>query len=331
MQSGAGVRLDGSITAADIVVYLRSRHGIKVNEATVQDLIFRQLAGSTVETDPPVLDLCQLVSLLLIPNIVEASHDKTLGSKMIEPLLTILQSYQKDPSEKLDRDVLRKVFALHDGFFDISDDVLDDMLAVADSSVLDALSSDLGGFDLTWKDQLTTNMEDALQVQKASNLDPENSSASILKETMDCPFQKIHTASFIDFCAETYRRPLYVVCLFACAIINYFAYVYATNDGSWADIECGAMSDVVCGIIQGLLTWLAIMIQLTVLGIIFIGFGSLGNRTYHKKSWLTACSLLISIVVIILTAIIPFFVVRSPFKMFYCMKTSFPIITGFVA
>jgi hypothetical protein len=53
------------------------------------------------------------------------------------------------------------------------------------------------------------------------------------------------------------------------------------------------------------------MIQLTVLGIFFIGFGSFGNRANHKKSWLTVCALLISTAVIILTTIVPFFVVSA--------------------
>jgi hypothetical protein len=202
MQSGDGLRSDGSIIAADIAVYLRSRHGIKVEEATIQDLIFRQLAGSITDTNDPVLDLCQLVSLLLIPNFVEASQDKTLGPKMIEPLLTSLQCYQKDPSEKLNRDVLRKGFAMYTDFVTLSDDLLDEMLAVADSSLLDALSSDVGGFDLKWKDQLTTNMEDATKVKMASNFDPQNSSASIVGKATSRSFKKIHTASFIDFCAD---------------------------------------------------------------------------------------------------------------------------------
>jgi hypothetical protein len=80
-------------------------------------------------------------------------------------------------------------------------------------------------------------------------------------------FLQLHS---FDYSADTYRRSLFVACLFACGIITYFAYVYGT-DGTWAEVQCGKMSELVCGLVQGLVTWAAIMVQLTVLGLFFIG------------------------------------------------------------
>jgi hypothetical protein len=300
MQTGNGLRADGSIEASDIVFYLCSRHGLTVDECTVQDLILRQLAGPTTQAEKPVLDLCQFVALLLIPKFLEACQDKDLSQKLLHPFVTTLQSFQDDQG-KLSRDALREMLANYDEFV-TDDELLDDMIAIIDGSLLDALSSDVGIYDLSWKNHYTTHLEDATAVEKDSVEKAPNHAV---------PFHRFFTASFIDYSADTYRRPLYVACLFACGIINYFAYVFGTDDGSWAEVNCGKMSELVCGLVQGLVSWAAIMVQLTTLGIFFIAFGSLGNGLSTCKTWLKFMGSVLSIGVIYLTTITPYFVVSQ--------------------
>jgi hypothetical protein len=303
MQSGNGLRADGSIEASDIVLYLCSRHGLTVDELTVQDLVLRQLAGPTRHTDKPVLDICQFVAMLLIPKFREACQDKVLSQKMLQPFITTIHSFRDDQG-KLSRDALREILSSYEEF-DTDDELLDEMIAIVDKSLLNALSSDVGIYDLSWKNHYTTHLEDATGVENDSVEKAPNHAAL---------FNRFFTASFIDFSADTYRRPVYVACLFACGIINYFAYVYGTDDGNWAEVPCGNMSELVCGIIQGLASWAAIMVQLTTLGIFFIAFGSLGNGLSQCKTWLTFVGLVSSMGVIFLTTITPYFVVSQPVK-----------------
>jgi hypothetical protein len=186
MQTSNGLRVKGSIEASDIVMYLCSRHGLTVDECNVQDLILRQLAGPTTQVEKPVLDLCQLVALLLIPKFLEACQDKDLSQKMLQPFITTLQSFQ-DGQGKLSRDALREMFASYDEVV-TDEELLDDMIASIDDSLLHALSSDVGIYDLSWKNHYTTHFDDAAAVEKDSAETAPNHAV---------PFQRFFTASFI--------------------------------------------------------------------------------------------------------------------------------------
>ena len=91
------IRSSGSIKAVDIVVYLKSRHGIIVSEGVIDQLIITELAGqikNDTQSSPSdenikerkatgkekraiedslriPLDICQLTAILLIPELLE--------------------------------------------------------------------------------------------------------------------------------------------------------------------------------------------------------------------------------------------------------------------
>jgi hypothetical protein len=93
LQSGSNLRSDGTIQAIDVALYLQSRHGIDVSTKYIEEHLFPELGGSSssssntcsstsssgggddVPTDAggptPFLDICQLLSITLIPYFLE--------------------------------------------------------------------------------------------------------------------------------------------------------------------------------------------------------------------------------------------------------------------
>jgi hypothetical protein len=146
------------------------------------------------------------------------------------------------------------------------------------------------------------------------------------------PLMRSYTAPNIDFYADTHRRPFYVTAIWVCCVTLYFAYVWGANgaetvevvneeDGTnttitvtWSTVQnCNERySDLACPIINGITAFLAVFIQLTVLGVPFIFFGTLGASVYaDQQHWLgTVARLLMGMITIIVMAILPFYRVR---------------------
>jgi hypothetical protein len=116
------------------------------------------------------------------------------------------------------------------------------------------------------------------------------------------------TLPSIDYAADTFRRPFFVMVLWAGGIAAHFAYVLSI-EGDWLRADCaGSVSG--CAIANGIVRWLAVFFQLVLLGVPFIVLGSLGNSVYVQDStWRTVVALSLGISVIALFTVVPFFMV----------------------
>jgi len=163
---------------------------------------------------------------------------------------------------KLTRKSLRAVFESYDEF-GISDDALDAMIQIAgDGNLEQALTGDLGQFNLEWKNQYATNLEKVLRLEP--NLVPEQSfdAENAPKNMKDTSLlrQKV-TAPFVDFIAENYRRSSFVMLLWGAGILTYIAYIFGVTDKKsqdyWAEVKCDdKLSESGCAIVKGIVTWL---------------------------------------------------------------------------
>jgi hypothetical protein len=74
-QTGTTLRGDGSITSADIALFLISRYGISVDENEITNTIMKGFGGGGIsEADGDTLDLTELVAMLLIPTLVRTKR-----------------------------------------------------------------------------------------------------------------------------------------------------------------------------------------------------------------------------------------------------------------
>ena len=103
-QTGDEIRENGSIRAADISLYLLSRHGIKISPEEVQRILFTHIIGTTSSTcsrksaaeqnekdnsDGHVecLDLIEIIALIFIPTFCKMtiSEENAQGLEKISP------------------------------------------------------------------------------------------------------------------------------------------------------------------------------------------------------------------------------------------------------
>ena len=91
-QTAPQARTDGSLDAADIRYYLRSRFGVQVTLDTVRETILQGLGGS--DETGEVIDLMELVAILVIPYLVKAdkiSRGERLPDDMIQPKTHVMK------------------------------------------------------------------------------------------------------------------------------------------------------------------------------------------------------------------------------------------------
>eukprot|EP00977_Amphora_coffeiformis_P021255 scaffold9085_cov215-Amphora_coffeaeformis.AAC.23 len=100
-QTAAVVRRDGSIDAADIKVFLRSRFGIEVTHREVCDTILQGMGGGN--DDEQVLDLMEVVAILLIPVLRKAAASSATSQSQTSTI------HNNMPPENLIQSVLEMI------------------------------------------------------------------------------------------------------------------------------------------------------------------------------------------------------------------------------
>ena len=279
------LRTSGTIIAADIAIYLKSRHGMIVSNEVIDRLILTELAGQIQDepikeilcTDPKkkrkekyadeseqevhlAMDIGQMTAILLIPQLIEASETRDM--KVFAPFRDFITSCMKDG--KITGPILREIFASVNEYI-VSDQVITEMLELANrpESLILALVSDV----LLYKDH--DNVSKAPKLIKEIS-DPSNNGLSITT---------VFTAPFIDSSADTFRRPSFGMQLWTTGIAAYFAYV--TTDGRWITAKCESGS-IGCSIASGVAAWFSVFLQIAALGVPYILLGSLSNAYYPK-------------------------------------------------
>jgi hypothetical protein len=217
MQTASVIRTNGSIDADDISLYLKSRYGVVVDKATVRQKIVQELAGQTGESCE-YLDICQFVSVLLIPFLVEETEDAPAG-KNSESMDFFFRSLfpGKDAIVTVDR--LRSVFESFTEL-NVSDKLVKEMVEVAGGTrptMGNALAGDVLDYRSEWKDRKSLNYDDVLRSSMSDRVTIGGNQTQRKESPQEeSRLTRIYTAPSVDYVAETYKRPLFVMALWVC-------------------------------------------------------------------------------------------------------------------
>jgi hypothetical protein len=311
------LRTSGTIKAADVVLYLKSRHGISVAEETIDRFILTDLAGQTQnnlftkettvqpsrKSDADVgvaLDICQLTSILLIPELLEGSEGTDF--KIVVPFRDAVVAVMKDDS-MITEITLRELFE-GVGEFNVADEVLHDMLHLArrPEYLIDALVSDIALYKDYQEISCTSKLRTSISNPKPSSQSPEEAKGMVVTAST------IHTAPSIDFSSDTFRRPLFGMLLWTAGIAAYFAYVLKADGRSWVQPKCDS-DTTACNIAIGIMSWLSVFLQLVCLGLPYIFLGSIGNADFGYGKVVRFLTLVISMVTVFWVTIFTYFYV----------------------
>jgi hypothetical protein len=244
-------------TAADIVAFLVSRHGIAVEEDGdfVQKQVLVDLAGEPEEDPKHVLDLRQVVALLTLPNLakVSAADDAADMEKYFGKVWNVILKdlgYADMETPTLTVELVTAILETY-GEFNVPKEVIQEMVEAAGGEgepftadiFRSALVADTQLFDTQWEHSETTHWEDVFRLdekamltktksQRASEVraftDDLTSSHHALDEEMpdiDVPLdkaRKVWTLGAIDQTADTFRSTAFIVLLWLSAILTYF-------------------------------------------------------------------------------------------------------------
>jgi hypothetical protein len=331
------IRASGSVKAVDIVVYLKSRHGLIVSEEVIDQYIITELAGQ-IQNDVPLkplinddydddnagdiatkkvtskerkaieeslripLDICQLTTILMIPELLEESESmnlkifslfrETVEASMIDGVMT--------------RSSLRELFESVNECH-VSDEVIDEMLELTNRTegLIDALVTDLHLYKEHEDVSNAPFLVQALSNPPVQSLHPSPKDTPSSSNAVNAT--SIYTTPFIDLSSDTFRRPLFGMQLWTAGIAAYFAYVLNV-DGDWVNTKCDGDS-YSCEIASGITSWLNIFLQIVALGLPYILLGSIGNANIRKIYLLPAT--LISMAVVFLVTVYTYFGVRT--------------------
>jgi hypothetical protein len=253
-QTGDTIRLDASLRDNDIRMYLKSRHGIVVNNTQVRRDIIHGLASSTSQED--VLDLMEIVALLMIPTLLKAKQQMN-GTKLRKVVQTpkgmleyclkmiLFDTTGSSEPEEISPAFLKYVFLSYgEGEIAGNDELLEEMMqATGNAHVLDehafaqALTSDIMLYDLKCETRGTSSYEDAFTKRKPAAItksdDPYLDDAEAGLSLDDLRDRKAVSnyvpreflAPAIDVTAGLYRSRLLFVLLWATMVFTYLGYV----------------------------------------------------------------------------------------------------------
>jgi len=175
-----------------------------------------------------------------------------------------------------------------------------------------ALTHDIKQYNIENEDSLTTNYHDVFKTYKSTKEgDVKNLIANRLMtvEKVDDvddirPVQRVFTFPSIDYTADTFRSKGFVVLLWVTWILSYFAYLFDRDGQRLGDLNCDESEpNFGCFILQGLINWSIIMLQLTLIGTPFILWASVGNSVYQTHPLLITFGIISPVVF----AILPYF------------------------
>eukprot|EP00547_Thalassionema_nitzschioides_P005901 CAMPEP_0194201652 /NCGR_PEP_ID=MMETSP0156-20130528/1868_1 /TAXON_ID=33649 /ORGANISM="Thalassionema nitzschioides, Strain L26-B" /LENGTH=943 /DNA_ID=CAMNT_0038926899 /DNA_START=232 /DNA_END=3060 /DNA_ORIENTATION=+ len=326
-QTQKKIRQNGTVSADDVLAFLKSRHGVVVDKDLVLKAI-QDLGGDPTSSENEYLEIPMLVSIILIPFLLEEngkeqneSSDDTKSSgdneDIFEVVLAIILDDLKIPVTSrpptLDRDLIRAVIEKCTGTNsnEVSDEMLDSMIRLAGSDVLDrhsfarALTYDAKSYNVAMVTSPQSYFNDVKTMASKST-----TSSTEESKLRNC--KMVNTLSFIDMSGDTFQSDKYLVLLMVFTMVTYFAYIYGNY---WIDelIPCDMYYKQATGCLIGrsVLNWLWIFIQLGCTGTFTFYVCSGGNNLFERSKWMT-CKQIVSMSI---TAglIIPFFVEEENF------------------
>lgn len=227
--------------AQDVVNFLVSRHGIKVDLAYVEKNLMPGLAGAIDDSPSAVFDLVELASILLFPHLRKtgAGNDAELLFDEVRKMIMLDVTGSTEPVH-LNRQMMVKIMKTY-GEDDVSSAVVEEMLKAAgvkedgttifDYTVLvNATTSDIQQYDMEWENRETTYYDDVLDgTALDANLEDNNPDEELAKSNFDEALDKISrlfTLPTIDSVAENYRSKTFNSFLWVLVVVAFFAYAF---------------------------------------------------------------------------------------------------------
>ncbi|KAL7506893.1 hypothetical protein ACHAXN_004107 [Cyclotella atomus] len=237
-------------------------------------------------------------------------------SGLIEDVLEMMlhdATGNKEP-QPLTKDLLKQLLVFY-GEVDMADDddLIEEMIAAASDGesqdvegkqlMLDkytfarALTADVELYNVENENRVTTNFYDVY-----GNNEPQPSEERG-SDSIQCA-NTVWTFPSIDYTADTFRSKSFVILLWVTWIISYFAYM-SNPEGiySYGMIGCDENGGGFwCWMLQGIIKWLILMVQLSVFGTTFVLWASIGNSSNSNPLFA-----IISMGAIVMFSIAPFF------------------------
>ncbi|KAI2501081.1 hypothetical protein MHU86_13372 [Fragilaria crotonensis] len=298
-QSGPTLRQDASITAQDVVNFLLSRHGIKVDLTYVENNIMPGLAGDIDESPDAVFDLVELASILLIPHLRKtgAGDDSEFLFDRVLKMITLDVTGSSEPV-RLDRTLMLNIMKTY-GEEDVTSAVVDEMLKAAgvqkDGSpmfdykkLVNATTADIQQYDPEWETRETTYYDDVLdRTSLDANLEDNDPDEELAKANFDDAPDKI-------------RR------IFTLTTIDTYASGFVMSVGLQDCPTTSFMSELGCRVANSIIRWLTIMVQLITLGTIFVMMSTAGNSVHLKHNLPSFVGVMLGIVTIMFTSLLSY-------------------------
>jgi len=267
------------------------------------------------------LDLMEIVAILLIPTLLKAASRDSIPENLIQPNKDLIQSIWKiivhdttghiQPEPLTTKLIKRILFFYGESDLACNEDLLDEMLL---SSILtkdgqnftvesftEALTHDIGLYDIRNESSRTTTYDDVfLTKNHRDEWQPEDEESTDLakavrraKNNLSVGLERRYTAAPIDFVANSYRSKALTVTLLSTFVLAIFGPLISSTlftkkkcesrpsyyDASWTENS----DSLRCGIGAAIINWLITFVVISVVGLVTIGLGSIGNDISSQK------------------------------------------------
>jgi len=321
----SGIRTNGSINDEDIVFFLLSRYGIEVTVEDVRTKVIRGLGGGDEVADS-CLDLMEIVAILLIPTLLKAASPEKIPDNLINPKEGLIQFVWKimlhdttgtsEPKPLTKKLIQRILISYGESELASNDQLVNEMFdsAVTDDGELtleaftNALTDDIGLYDIRSEARRTTNYDDVFLTrnhhEKWHPDDEESGDLNIAtrqeRKSMSVKLKRRFTAAPIDFVAGTYRSKTLTVTLLATFILVFFGPLRSSSfvnpqlcsdsdqttnfvyGASWPENA----NSLACTSANSVAKWLEIFFLISLIGLIVVGLGSIGNDISCRRFYL---------------------------------------------
>ncbi|KAI2501080.1 hypothetical protein MHU86_13371 [Fragilaria crotonensis] len=312
------LRQDASITAEDVVNFLLSRHGIKADLTYVERNLMPGLAGNIDESPDAVFDIVELASILLIPHLRKtgAEHDCEMLFDKVLKMITLDVTGSSDPV-RLDRTMMLNIMKTY-GEEDVSSAVVDEMLKAAGvqkngstmfdyKKLVNATTADIQQYDPEWETRETTYYDDVLDANLEDN-DPDEELAKSNFDDAPDKIRRIFTLPTIDTVAENYRSKTFNVLLWVFVVVALFQYAsdFDTSVGQQDCPTTSFMSEFGCHVGNSIVAWLMLMVQLIIMGTIFVILSTAGNSIHLQHNLPSFVGVMLGIVTIMFSSMLSY-------------------------
>ncbi|KAI2493596.1 hypothetical protein MHU86_20954 [Fragilaria crotonensis] len=321
-QSSLMLRQDASITAEDVVNFLLSRHGIKADLTYVERNLMPGLAGNIDESPDAVFDLVELASILLIPHLRKtgAEHDCEIFFDKVLKMITLDVTGSSDPV-RLDRTMMLNIMKTY-GEEDVSSAVVDEMLKAAGvqkngstmfdyKKLVNATTADIQQYDPEWETRETTYYDDVLDgTSLDANLEDNDPDEELAKSNFDDALTRFVGSSLYQ---RLILSPRITGPNFQCLALGVRCcspFQYASDfDTSVGQQDCPTtsfMSEFGCRVGQSIVAWLMLMVQLIILGTIFVILSTAGNSIHLQHNLPSFVGVMLGIVTIMFSSMLSY-------------------------